>query len=209
MKPLTQPTIYLLNGDFRKLIYRLLPASIDLVVTDPPYGRSWDSQWGPLAQECVRVLKPQGVFASYLGHYGLPGVLSRLSQHLDYLWLANIVFSKSNYRDELGLFTMNRPLGIYYKPPRPRPISQFVDTFISPHKEKQHHPWQQPVEEARSLIRSFCAPGGWVLDPCAGSGTTLLAAYESGRNAVGFELDPRTYETARKRLESAGIAVRA
>lgn len=50
------------------------------------------------------------------------------------------------------------------------------------------HPTQKPVELLEQLIEIFTDPGEVVIDPCAGSGVTLLAAQNLGRRAVGFEI---------------------
>lgn len=50
------------------------------------------------------------------------------------------------------------------------------------------HPTQKPVTVLKRLISIFTDPGDVVIDPCAGSGATLRAAYELGRNAYGFEI---------------------
>jgi site-specific DNA-methyltransferase (adenine-specific) len=52
----------------------------------------------------------------------------------------------------------------------------------------------------RAIVRDYSRPGDLVCDPCAGGGTTLLAAAMEGRRAVGAELDPATFEKAVKRL---------
>lgn len=52
----------------------------------------------------------------------------------------------------------------------------------------------------RALVRDYTRPGDLVCDPCAGGGTTLLAALTEGRRAVGAEMMPEHYEIARKRL---------
>ncbi|MFY9717604.1 MAG: site-specific DNA-methyltransferase [Thermoplasmata archaeon] len=52
-----------------------------------------------------------------------------------------------------------------------------------------------PAELARRLVRMFSVVGETVLDPFAGTGTTLWAAAECGRNAIGVEYDPTTYAT--------------
>ncbi len=50
------------------------------------------------------------------------------------------------------------------------------------------HPTQKSVHVLRKLISIFTDPGDVVIDPCAGSGTTLLAAEQLGRRAYGFEI---------------------
>ncbi|MCH8156319.1 MAG: site-specific DNA-methyltransferase [Nitrospinae bacterium] len=62
------------------------------------------------------------------------------------------------------------------------------------------HPTQKPVEFITHLLNYSCPPGGLVLDPTAGSGSTLLAAKDSGRRAVGIEIDERYCEAAAKRM---------
>jgi site-specific DNA-methyltransferase (adenine-specific) len=52
------------------------------------------------------------------------------------------------------------------------------------------------------LIETFCPPKGLVLDPFAGSGTTLLAAHMTGRSYLGIELDANYHAIATKRLEA-------
>ncbi len=64
------------------------------------------------------------------------------------------------------------------------------------------HPTQKPVDLLRPLIRYSVPPGGWVLDPFAGSGSTILAARQEGRRAWGFEQDPANHAAALARLEA-------
>ena len=62
------------------------------------------------------------------------------------------------------------------------------------------HPTQKPVGLLKRIIEVFTDPGDIVIDPCAGSGSTLRAAYELGRSAYGFEVDRRFYEAAQKEM---------
>ena len=62
------------------------------------------------------------------------------------------------------------------------------------------HPTQKPVGIVEPLIRYSCPPGGLVLDPFAGSGTTLVVAKALGMRAIGVELSPVYCERAIDRL---------
>lgn len=66
--------------------------------------------------------------------------------------------------------------------------------------EGNTHPTVKPLALMRWLVRLVAPAGGIVLDPFAGSGSTLLAAREEGREAFGIELDPAHVEIIRGRL---------
>lgn len=62
------------------------------------------------------------------------------------------------------------------------------------------HPTQKPVGVLRTLIQYACPPGGLVVDPYAGSGSTLVAARSCGRRALGCDLDRTYVDAATSRL---------
>lgn len=62
------------------------------------------------------------------------------------------------------------------------------------------HPTQKPEASTETLIRYACPPGGLVVDPFAGSCTTLVAARSAGRRSIGIELDGEMCERAAQRL---------
>jgi site-specific DNA-methyltransferase (adenine-specific) len=66
----------------------------------------------------------------------------------------------------------------------------------------REHPAPFPLELANRLVRMYSFYGDTVLDPFAGTGTTLLAAAGAGRNACGVEIDPTYFALAEKRLRS-------
>jgi len=62
------------------------------------------------------------------------------------------------------------------------------------------HPTQKPVQLLRRLIQIFTDKGDVVIDPVAGSGTTLLAAEQCGRKAYGFEIKKNFYKEAQEKI---------
>ena len=66
--------------------------------------------------------------------------------------------------------------------------------------DKNAHDWAQGTAEAGYCIERMALPGGLVLDPMAGSGSTLLAARQLGRRFLGVELDADRAKVAAARL---------
>lgn len=69
------------------------------------------------------------------------------------------------------------------------------------------HPTQKPVKLLEKLIRIFTDEGDVVIDPCAGSGSSLLAAMNCKRGAYGFEIKKNFYKDALKMLEQKKIEI--
>lgn len=72
-----------------------------------------------------------------------------------------------------------------------------------PYDKQKLHPTQKPVALFEYLIRTYTNEGDLVLDNCIGSGTTAVAARNTNRNFIGFELDEGYYRIAMERLSCA------
>jgi len=75
------------------------------------------------------------------------------------------------------------------------------DEAIRDNKGKRVHTQQSPVALLLRIILSCTLPGDTVLDPLAGSGTTLVVAKQLGRNSVGMEVDPAYVKLTKERLK--------
>src|SRR5574340_1173224 len=119
----------------------------------------------------------------------------------------NLVSGKNNKRTKVGSFCEHGGLG------KPGDVqvaygdaggaSRFFYCAKASKKEKgegNNHPTVKPLALMEYLVKLVSAPGAVILDPFAGSGSTLIAALNLGRSAIGIELDTHNYETAAKRL---------
>lgn len=68
------------------------------------------------------------------------------------------------------------------------------------HAERVAHPTQKPLEIVERMVLSSCPPGGLVLDPFMGSGTTAVACARHQRRFIGYEINPEYCALARRRL---------
>ena len=68
------------------------------------------------------------------------------------------------------------------------------------HGEREDHPTQKPLEIVERMVLASCPPGGAVLDPFMGSGTSAVAALRHGRRFVGFELNSDYFAIVEKRV---------
>lgn len=71
--------------------------------------------------------------------------------------------------------------------------------------ERGLHPTQKPVELFKYLLLTYTNKGDTVLDNCSGSGTTAIAALDTGRNYILIEKDPHYVEISKKRIEDHKI----
>ena len=183
--------------------------SIDLILTDPPYGKKadkgtngfgaaknrryaggWDGMIPPpeLFNEMFRVDKNLIIFGgNYFGHLLPPSNC----------WIfwdkkGDVAFQNPFADGELIYTTFKKPVKrIVFK----------QQGFITDSKDKRYHPTQKPTELVQQLIEMFSEPGQLICDPFLGSGTTAVAAVNSGRHYIGYEIDPGYFQICCDRLD--------
>jgi site-specific DNA-methyltransferase (adenine-specific) len=83
----------------------------------------------------------------------------------------------------------------------PKRSNVFIsDSYRYGQPGKEDHPTQKPLGLIRRIVESILPPGGVCIDPFMGSGTTLRAAKDLGRKAIGIEIEERYCEIAAKRM---------
>ena len=196
-------TTELYEGDMRE-VCRNLSRQYQLIVTDPPYGRSDLPLWSSLAEIASRSLLPGGFLAVLSGLQFLNEVLARLSDSkhgLCYHWTVCIAFSGAHGRRHgLRLRTSWRPVIVMYKPPFKAPRRVMLDRFNVTAPALATHPMEQRPAAFEPMIKAFSQAADWVLDPFAGSGAVMEACRHLGRNVTGCELDPTAARRIGRRL---------
>lgn len=175
-----------------------------------------DAVWNPdwfkvVVEECCRVLHDDTHFYSFVSD-----VL--LSEHVriikDCFQLKNIlVWDKGTHTagDLEGSYSKRTEFIIFAHKGRRllkngRPENLIQINKVAP--DRLLHNCEKPLLLMSMLIESSTDPGEIVCDPFVGSGTTLLAARGLGRQYLGWEVDPKNYEIAEKRLYEDSIQMK-
>lgn len=163
--------------------------SIDLILTDPPYGKEYLGCWETLTEFAARTLKPNCFLVTYSGQFHLPQVMLMLSEKLTYYW--TIIVSHSGNAQLINarnVFCKWKPILVFTKGEGKLDDNHRIDDALKGSgREKDFHEWQQGLSELFPLIRSFSDENDLIIDPFAGSGTTLLASLMCQRQAKGIE----------------------
>ena len=72
-----------------------------------------------------------------------------------------------------------------------------------PKQEKDHHDWQQSIDEAQRFVEIFSEASDLVFDPFGGSFTNAIACYEHGRRFVGYDIEEQDVRLGQHRLADA------
>jgi len=186
-------SVVLINADCRDIL-PLLP-KVDLVLTDPPYPDQYVDlfRYEDGIIDFLELMKcKQLVFWS-------SRVAFPLSYTAIHIWDKKVGVGLSYER----IFERNGGTGYrvfsHYLINSTVSASLVRDVYVD-------HPAQKPVHLMLELIDKYSQPSDLILDPFCGSGTTLVAAKQLGRKAIGIEIEEKYCEIAKRRLlEADGI----
>ena len=192
--------IKLYNCDFREVGKRIKDGSADLIFTDPPFGSDFLPLWDDLGAFASRVLKPGALLVTYTGQAYLGQVIAALSGHLSYVWCLAVVHDHRQCRiHHTRVVNAWKPLLAFGKGTN-RFAGTVRDVFRGNGVSKDHHDWEQGLDEAVHYLQALVPTGSLVVDPCMGSATTGVAALRCGMPFQGCEIDPETFQQAKGRL---------
>lgn len=159
---------------------------------------SWMAEWMSLARA---VTKPGAPICIFTDWRQLPSATDAL-QWAGWCWRGTLSWDKINARPQRGRFRQQSEFIIWgSNGPMPieRPVPVLPGAFQAPAPAKRYHQTEKPVSLMRNVVK-ICEPGGLILDPFAGSGSTLAAAWLEGYKAIGIEIVPQIAQTARERI---------
>jgi DNA modification methylase len=157
-----------------------------------------------IAQGCRPLLPDGGSFLSFIDWRQWPNLVGAL-ETCNYRVQGMVVWDKGS----MGLgngFRSQHELICHASKGVPTVHDRGVGNVIrSPRVEPDDHPSPKPVGLVARLIDVVTPPGGTVLDPFMGAGATLRAAADTGRRAIGIEVEERYCEVAAKRLAQGSL----
>jgi DNA modification methylase len=211
----------LMRGDCIELMRKMTSESTDFVLTDPPYlvnyrphknnaGQSVmnddTGDWlRPAFTEMFRLLKQNSFCISFYGWHKVDLFMAAWKA-AGFRPVGHIVFRKKYASSSRFMETRHEAAYLLAKGWPPTPARPPPDVIDWTYTGNRLHPTQKPLCILKPLIEAFTLPGQIVLDPFAGSGSTLIASRQLKRRSVGIELDPAHYQTAANRLTQTANA---
>ena len=214
----------ILKGDCLELFRDVASGTVDAVITDPPYmigatsvgnAASKSGTWADMENaaywfaawygEAWRTLRDTGYLVTCGNWRSLPTMMCALAKAgipatscliWDKEWIGPAAKNQLRPTYEVVLLSA--------KPDAVIPDRSASDIFrckwMAGNCKVTDHPAEKPVELMAHLIELVTAPGGLVLDPFTGSGTTGVAAKKTGRRFLGFEKEQQWFEVAHRRV---------
>lgn len=206
-------------GDCLEIMKDIPANSIDTIITDPPYGVSYQSnmrknKFGLMANDDItdaawlafgaRTLKEGGMIYCF-SRWDVLGQWKNLIQFFGLEVRSCIVWDKGRggMGDLVGSYAPSYEMILVaargrnkLKNGRGRDVIQYA-----PHRTNMLHPAQKPVDMLEQLILDSTNEGDTVLDCFMGSGSTMEACINTNRNGIGIELSKDYYNISKKRVE--------
>ena len=209
-------------ADCRDILPHLV--RVDRVITDPPYGVGFDSKMAKQRNGKVRTI--QGGYGfddtpEYVGEVVIPSIVRCIelaksvviTPGTKSMWLYPVPSDVGCWYSAAGTglsswgFRCSQPILYYGSDPylstgkgaRPNSVGQVWPNDAN----DSGHPCAKPIRFVKWLVTRSSLENETVLDPFMGSGTTLRAALDTGRKAIGIEISEKYCEIAVRRLQQS------
>ena len=200
--------IKLYNCDCLEYLQTLSDKSIDLIITDPPYGKKADKGTNGFGASKNR---------RYTGSWDHARPDRKVFDEMFRVAKNAIIFGANYFADMLppsncwifwdkkGDISFKNPFvdGELIYTTFTKPVKKIVfrqQGFITDSKDTRYHPTQKPSELMQILVEAYSSEGDVILDCFMGSGSTGVACVKSGRKFIGVEIDEGHFNVASKRI---------
>jgi len=211
-------SINLMNGNSLELMKDIPDSSIDLIVSDPPYGMNFQSNYREekydaiendqnldwlegFVEEAYRVLKENTAIYCFCSWHNVDIFKATIQKMFT---IKNIlVWEKNNTSmgDLQGSYAPKHEFVIFaHKGRRILNGFRYADIIKAKRTGNEYHPTEKPVDLLALFIKASSDVGEIVLDPFMGSGSTGVACIKTGRKFIGIELNQNYFSTAVKRI---------
>lgn len=213
--------IELLQGDCLELMKDIPDGSVDMILTDPPYGMEYRSNYRvekynnikndnnmdwveTFVDEMYRVSNDNTAHYLFTSFHNIDIFKQAIERKFKVKNLLTWVKNNTSMGDLKGDFAPKTEFIIFFHKGR-RLINGKRDSNVLNYKKTGNvlHPTQKPVDMTEYLIGKFSDEGDVILDPFMGSGTTGVACKNLNRSFIGIELDENYFDIAKKRITEA------
>lgn len=192
--------LQLFCSDFREV--EIAEASVDWIITDPPYPYKYLPLYRDLAIFAQRVLRPGGGLLTMVGQSYLPEIFRLMSvEGLKYNWTLCYLTpgGQSPQLWQRKVNTFWKPILWFTKGENKRWVGDVVKSEVNDN-DKTYHFWGQSVSGMTDLLQKVSYMGETILDPFMGGGVTGAACLLHRRHFIGIEIDKNVFTTAKERL---------
>jgi adenine-specific DNA-methyltransferase len=211
----------LIHGDCLRVLPGIAAGSVNFILTDPPYMVGYspfknnagqtvpnddnDGWLRPAFAQMHRALNNDGFCVSF---YGWPKADKFMQAYraAGFRVVGHFAFPKRYTSSTRYLRGQHETAHLLAKGNPRYPRDTIGDVIEWTNSGNKLHPTQKPISVLLPLVETFSSPGGTVLDPFAGSGSSLLAAKMLGRSYIGIELDAKYHAIAARRLAEQRIS---
>lgn len=161
----------------------------------------WAALW---ASAALQATESGGVACFFTDWRQLP-ISTDYLQAGGWVWRGVVPWVKTTYRPQMGRFGAQCEYVVWGSAgpmPTERGVGCLPGFFEYSSPSEREHVTQKPVDLMASIVQ-IVPPGGIVLDPFMGSGTTGVACMKHGRKFIGVEMEPRYFDIACRRIEEA------
>jgi len=201
--------IKLICGDCIDVLKDIDTSSIDLVLTDPPYGTGRDNICGYFGFYTQKTYEgdwdnktPDKEYFDEILRVGKKVIIFGGNYFTDKLPIGTkwIVWDKLGNLKNKNPYTDVELAWTNFDGTSSKKYTVIQQGFISEERER-FHPTQKPVKLFKMIIEDYTKKGDTVLDPFMGVGTAGIACKMLNRNFIGVEIDKKYYDIAKERID--------